>query len=436
MKRVVTRLASMAGVVVLTVGLPAMAGAAYGARQSHRPSALAPTPARAVARLDRLARTRLFPARRAAGGQGELDGVDVRARDHGWAVGSRCAARCQTEYTLIEHWNGRRWSRVPSPNVEREQVLISVSAVSARDAWAVGAYLTRNSEALRTLIEHWNGHRWSRVPSPNPSPSPSTGLNLLSSVTAVSGRDAWAAGTVEHGSNGLRPLIMHWNGIRWSTVPSPRRTSISQLGSISAASAQDIWAVGSYGLTANHALIEHWNGTAWRVVAAPARPRGEVQLATVTTLSARSAWAAGSACPDHCERNNPPSRTVIWHWNGRRWAPASSPSPGAASVLTGLAASSATNAWAVGEYCTKACPSPEATNRGQILILHWNGDRWSRVAGPSLGPDEHSLFGVSTLSRRSTWAVGETCIRACNDRPVTQPLMVHWNGRRWQAGLS
>ena len=266
------------------------------------------------------------------------------------------------------------------------------------------------------------------MPSPNPSPSPSTGLNLLTSVTAVSGRDAWAAGTVEHGSNGLRPLIMHWNGIRWSTVPSPRRTSISQLGSISAASAQDIWAVGSYGLTANHALIEHWNGTAWRVVAAPARPRGEVQLATVTTLSARSAWAAGSVCPDHCERNNPPSRTVIWHWNGRRWAPASSPSPGAASVLTGLAASSATNAWAVGEYCTKACPSPEATNRGQILILRWNGARWSRVAGPSLGPDEHSLFGVSTLSRRSTWAVGETCIPACNDRPVTQPLMVHWNG--------
>ena len=48
------------------------------------------------------------------------------------------------------------------------------------------------------------------------------------------------------GTIGLRPLIMHWNGIRWSTVPSPRRTSLSQIGSISAASAQDIWAVGSY----------------------------------------------------------------------------------------------------------------------------------------------------------------------------------------------
>ena len=78
MKRVVTRLASMAGVVVLTVGLPAMAGAAYGARQSHRPSALAPAPARAVARLDRLARTRLFPARRAAGD---------RASSTGWMCG-------------------------------------------------------------------------------------------------------------------------------------------------------------------------------------------------------------------------------------------------------------------------------------------------------------------------------------------------------------
>jgi hypothetical protein len=241
---------------------------------------------------------------------------------------------------------------------------------------------------------------------------------------------------VQHGASVVRPLILHWNGIRWSTMPSPRRTSVSELSSISAASARDIWAVGFDGLGATRALIEHWNGTSWRVVPAPARPRGWQQLATVTALSARSAWAAGAVCPDHCARNNPPSRTVILHWNGRRWAPVASPSPGAASVLTGVSASSAGNAWAVGEYCTKACPSPEAVNRGQILILHWNGARWSRVAFPSLGQHEHSLFGVSTLSRRSAWVAGETCLRACNDRAVTQPLMAHWNGRRWQAGLS
>ena len=38
MKRVVTRLASMAGGVVLTVGLPTMADVAYGASQPHRAS--------------------------------------------------------------------------------------------------------------------------------------------------------------------------------------------------------------------------------------------------------------------------------------------------------------------------------------------------------------------------------------------------------------
>jgi hypothetical protein len=430
MKRVVTRLASMAGVVVLTAGLSATGAAAYGARQPHRASG----PVSGPARLDRLDRDLLFPAGLAAGGQGDLAGVDVRGRDDGWAVGSRCLISCHTEDTLIRHWNGHRWSRVPSPNVTGQQTLISVSAVSARDAWAVGVYLTRNDQAIRTLIEHWNGRRWSRVPSPNPSASPTSGLNVLSSVTAVSGRDAWAAGTVAQGDTILRPLILHWNGVRWSTAPSPRRTGISQLGSVSAASAQDIWAVGSYGLTANHALIEHWNGTSWRIVADPVRPRGQEQLVTVTALSARSAWAAGAVCPDHCMRDNPPSRTVILHWNGRRWAPAASPSPGGASTLTGLSASSATNAWAVGEYCTKPCPSPQAENRGQILFLHWNGARWSRVAGPSPGRDAHGLLGVSTLSRRSAFAVGETCIRACNDDPVTQPLTLHWNGQRWRAG--
>jgi hypothetical protein len=158
MKQVMARLATMAGVVVLTAGLPAMAGAAYGAGQPHA----GVRSASGLARLESLSRGALFRMDLSAGAQGELEGADIRARADGWAVGSQCTRRCQRGSTLIERWNGRRWSRVPSPDVARVpvQVLYGVRAVSARDAWAVGIYLTSRDEAVRTLIEHWNGRRW------------------------------------------------------------------------------------------------------------------------------------------------------------------------------------------------------------------------------------------------------------------------------------
>src|SRR5262249_25836872 len=78
-----------------------------------------------------------------------------------------------------------------------------VAAVTARDAWAVG-YTTSG----HTLIMRWDGKAWSRVPSPNPV----TG-GLLQGVAATSGRDAWAVGgTASSQMGGISyTFILHWN---------------------------------------------------------------------------------------------------------------------------------------------------------------------------------------------------------------------------------
>jgi hypothetical protein len=47
------------------------------------------------------------------------------------------------------------------------------------------------------------------VPSPNPAP----GGDVLNSVTATSARDAWAVG-----ANGAGALVLHWNGRAWQQV--------------------------------------------------------------------------------------------------------------------------------------------------------------------------------------------------------------------------
>ncbi|HEV2450537.1 MAG TPA: hypothetical protein VGS62_01250, partial [Streptosporangiaceae bacterium] len=72
-----------------------------------------------------------------------------------------------------------------------ENVLTSVSAVSASDAWAAGYYVNTSGTGtdFTTLTLHWNGTAWSQVASPNPGFD-----NLLEGVSVVSASDAWAVG--------------------------------------------------------------------------------------------------------------------------------------------------------------------------------------------------------------------------------------------------
>ena len=55
-----------------------------------------------------------------------------------------------------------------------------------------------------------------------------------------------------------------------------------------------------------------------------------------------------------------------------------------------MAATSAANAWAV----------------GRTLIEHWNGRRWIVQPSPSVGVSANSLNSVAAVSAPSAWAVG------------------------------
>ena len=61
--------------------------------------------------------------------------------------------------TVIGHWDGSSWTQVASPNAGRDDFLDGVSATSAIDAWAVGAYYG-HARVERDLFEHWDGTGW------------------------------------------------------------------------------------------------------------------------------------------------------------------------------------------------------------------------------------------------------------------------------------
>ena len=347
-----------------------------------------------------------------------------------WAVG--------WAFRLILHWNGRAWSRVTGLNPGPvPPSLQAVKVISAASAWAVGNYCTAHCEdeelaTFSTLILHWNGRTWSKVPSPVLSSS-GTELN---GVTATSGTSAWAVGRYIRGT-AILTLILHWNGRAWSRVASPS-PSDSYLDGVTATSGTSAWAVGQYcpahcdGFsTTSGTLILHWNGKTWSRVASPSP--SESYLDGVTATSGTSAWAVGGYCPTaSCAGIPMVSGTLILHWNGKTWSRVASPSPGSnvnlGSFLDGVTATSGTSAWAVGGYYDCTAPSCSFQMTFGTLILHWNGRTWSRVAIPSPGSSTNGTFpnAVTATSSTSAWTVGGY-IRGA----ASLTLILHWNGRTW-----
>jgi hypothetical protein len=124
---------------------------------------------------------------------------------------------------LIERWNGRAWKLFPSPSAPGSQGdLEGVTATGASDAWAVGFSAGKSPEdpATSTLTEHWNGRVWKRVPSPNPGGSECCHGedNALNAVSAASPSNVWATGSFSAGSAFGQTLIERWTGREWTVA--------------------------------------------------------------------------------------------------------------------------------------------------------------------------------------------------------------------------
>jgi hypothetical protein len=183
---------------------------------------------------------------------------------------------------------------VPSPNPggNDETDIFGIRAVSATDIWAVGTYLTTDSP-YRTLILHWDGTSWTKVPSPSPAGTGSGDVNQLFAVTASSATSAWAVG--DYGARGsvTKTLALHWNGTSWRRVASPNPGSAANMLGGVAASSASAWAAGTYKSGgAAKTLILHWNGTAWKHVASPS-PGGGGRLDGAGASSPASIWTVG-----------------------------------------------------------------------------------------------------------------------------------------------
>jgi hypothetical protein len=343
---------------------------------------------------------------------------------------------------------GGIWRVVPtvSPQAaaKTQSALFGVSLTSATDGWAVGNLLTTvpNPQGgprlvvSRALAERWNGTSWGQVAMGQPP----TQHALLQAVADLGSSDAWAVGFTGDVAPGTSSpsggLVEHWDGTRWQIVSTPGG-SAETLNAVAGTGPDDVWVAGSMNLGApppagDNAFFEHFNGTSWQAVPGPAGNFSEdpIEVTGLAALSPSDVWAVGTQNPELS--GQPGSLNMAAHWNGKTWTVVPTPDLGnsvsQADVPTGVTAISATNVWASGVEFT-GCPAASvhggsrlgAGGRNPVLPLAL---RLGGVAGSRL-----ALGGVA--GSRLALRPGELRRPRGATGPCLVPYVLHWDGKTW-----
>ncbi|HMK98275.1 MAG TPA: hypothetical protein VK425_12060, partial [Acidimicrobiales bacterium] len=268
-----------------------------------------------------------------------------------------------------------------------------------------------------TLIESWDGTRWSVVHSPHLG----GGVAVLNGVSCASPSSCMAVGgpSSSSGASGyLRPLIESWDGTRWSVVHSPPLGGgVAVLNGVSCASPSSCMAVGNDG---SATLAERWNGATWSVVPSPT-PGTYGGFSAVFCSSAASCTAVGNFSYGTGSGSSILPRGLVESWEGRNWSVVPLPSPSVAHLFGVSCTTRACTA--VGDYAT-------VTGITRSLVELWNGARWSTVPTPSL-PTAH-LYGVACATASYCAAVGQYSNSLVGPSPM-DALIETWDGAAWSA---
>jgi len=276
-----------------------------------------------------------------------LSAVDA---DTAWAVGNHT--------TLKTEDGGTTWTTQVSKNAYNW----SVCAVNADHAWAMGDIDDYSYDNVEKTAN--GGLDWVRQ---------NTGLDAGASIVDIAALDVntiWAVGSGE--------TIIRTNNGGWTWTLQNYITPIMDewLMGISAADASTAWAVGSYGTI----LKTTDAGATWLE-----QDAGYNIFSGVAAVDAQTAWIVGAGANIYKTTDG-----------GATWVLQDS---GAADSLSGISAVDASTAWAVGTW-NMAGPSDEAS---VILKTTDGGATWVQQDSTTEAP----LYDVCAVDAATAWAVGK-----------------------------
>ncbi|HKP55021.1 MAG TPA: hypothetical protein VJ183_20500 [Chloroflexia bacterium] len=329
---------------------------------------------------------------------GHYSTVDVASDGELWFAGTAEGYFASgPPFLAFARWDGVSLDSLkilPAPTIAADEISIrGLDVRSSTDAWAVGYIQQGRFRKILTL--HWNGLLWSVVPTPK-LPSSTQGYNQgsyigyddmsLDAVTMIAPDDVWAVGYYDI-DRVSRPLTLHWDGTTWHIIPGPNVASGS-LRDVISFSKDDVWAFGQTdgGGSSQPSLVARWDGQAWGVVDSP--QLGGMSAASVD--KEQNIWVINSAYNyDSWMASGMLARTT------KQWTKVEMPRV-EQPILYSVAAYSPDDVWAVGDRWT---------NGARSLVMHWDGLSWGEITG--LDPSVlQQLHDVAVGSSGVAWIVG------------------------------
>ncbi len=257
---------------------------------------------------------------------------------------------------------------------------------------------------------------WGGVASPNPAV-----VNRVLHIAGRSSTDLWLLGSAGATYPGT-PMIWHWNGAGWSTIPLPDTSSLGSLPQFNAITQLpdgDLLVGGdvrtSYPID-NQPFVARWNGSAWvEVMRVTLRPqtvypygaRGGL-VYDLVAAGPNDIWAFGHAA----SMGSGGSVAMAVHYDGSAWTEYETPIVGnRTNQLIAADGSGSSDIWAVGVRRDIA---------GAYLpyTMHWDGESWTYHAAPA--GLTGSFDAIAAVSPTHAWALGAS-------------VMVRWDGSAWQS---
>ena len=236
----------------------------------------------------------------------------------------------------------------------------AVAAVGRNGGWAF------DGQGNPTAWER-NGSHWSQVSFPGKS------NEMVVAAAATAPSDVWAFTDNTGHSRALR-----WNGHKWSVAGTFSRS----IGAAAVLSPSNVWVFGQPYVPGGGLGAWHYDGHNWSRVA------GGGGLEGASALSARDIWAFDG--------------TDVAHWNGKAWTRTSVKALLPAKQLlngpsvTGIYAQSHDSVYAIGNGNLQ-------DEGGPLVVLHYNGHTWTKVAQGNYGFGTEPLQQISSDGHGGLW---------------------------------
>ena len=263
------------------------------------------------------------------------------------------------------------WHKIFLLHLKRQSILVSTSASSTHDVWAIG---NAGAAADLSFAVHWNGRLWSVKHFPNST--------FFAETVRESGpTNVWVAG--DDRRNG-EYMAYRWDGLRWHAMTMPQDSAGMPPVVLSRS---DVWVSGYSNWTQGagwSSSIFHWDGQAWTHYSLPVFADEHLYLGG---SSNRQLWAAGVRTSANSQTTV--GRLAVYHWNGHRWRQAPLAPKLVMVSSPELAVSNSGEVWVVGH-------GRRVAHGDHVpIVLYRRDGRWHRLGTQGFGAAEPYPDGLT-----------------------------------------